>query len=183
MSIKHHPIRTTLIFGLICAMAFIPVNLMLSFALEGQGSHYLTLWLYTAIYAVLLSRWAKNSVFSICFPLLLLFVMAFQTDSVTTFYLISLAITSWIRSGVCFRNLSGMQILVEVLLCGFGGILVIVYTPGSGLAWMSSIWMFFLIQALYFLVFENRTIVPEALNESDPFERASGQAETILSDL
>ncbi|MGD8291347.1 MAG: hypothetical protein PVF37_06565 [Desulfobacterales bacterium] len=183
MSVKPHPIRTTLIFGLICAMAFIPVNLMLSFALKGQGSHYLTLWLYTAIYALIVSRWAKNSVFSICYPLLLLLVMAFQTDSVTTFYLLSLTITSWIRNGICFRDSSGKQILVEALLCGFGGILVIVYTPESGLAWMSSIWMFFLIQALYFLIFENRAIVPEDLNDSDPFEWASGQAETILSDL
>ncbi len=183
MIIKHHPIRSTLIFGLICAMAFIPVNLMLCYTLKGHGSHYLILWLYTSIYAVFLSRWAKNSVFSIGFPLLLLFVMAFQADSVTIFYLLSLMVTSWIRSGICFGNPSGKQILVEVLLCGFGGILVIVFTPESELAWMSSIWMFFLIQALYFLVFEYRAIVPEALNESDPFERASGQAETILSDL
>jgi hypothetical protein len=183
MIINHHPIRTTLVFGLICAMAFVPVHLMLSSVLKGHASHFLILWLYTAIYAVLLSRWAKNSVFSIGFPLLLLFVMAFRADSVTTFYLLSLTITSWIRSGICFHNPSGMQILVEVLLCGFGGILVSVYTPDSGLAWMSSIWMFFLIQTLYFLVFENKAIVPEALNEFDPFERASGQAETILSDL
>ena len=183
MSKKHHPIRTTLIFGLICAMAFIPVNLMLSFALKGQSSHYLILWLYTAIYALLVSRWTKNSIFSICFPLLLLFVMAFQTDSVITFYLLSLTITSWIRSGICIRDPSGMQVLVEVLLCGFGSILIIVFKPDSGLAWMSSIWMFFLIQALYFLIFENSAIVPEASNDSDPFERASGRAETILSGL
>jgi hypothetical protein len=109
--------------------------------------------------------------------------MAFQVDSMAVFYLLSLAITSWIRSGICFRNPSRMQILVEVLLCGFGGILVLMFTPDSGFAWMSSIWMFFLIQTLYFLIFENITIVPEALNETDPFERASGQAETILSDL
>lgn len=183
MSIKHHPFRATLIFGLICAMTFIPANLMLSSVHQVPGSYYLILWLYTAVYAVLLSRWGKNSIFSIGFPLLLLFVMAFQVDSVTVFYLLSLAITSWIRSGICFKNPSGLQILVEVLLCGFGSILVLMFTPDSEFAWMSCIWLFFLIQAFYFLVFENRALIPKALIGTDPFDRASEQAETILSDL
>jgi hypothetical protein len=45
------------------------------------------------------------------------------------------------------------------------------------------IWMFFLIQSLYFVIFENRAIMPENQYETDPFERASRQAEAILSDL
>ena len=99
------------------------------------------------------------------------------------FYLISLAIISWIRSGICFRNLSALQWTVELLLCAFGGILVLVFTPDSAFAWMPGIWMFFSIQALYFAIFEIKAIAPEDPYQTDLFEQASRQAEAILSDL
>jgi hypothetical protein len=60
---------------------------------------------------------------------------------------------------------------------------VAVFTPGSAFAWVLGIWMFFLIQSLYFVIFENRAIIPKDQYETDPFERASRQAEAILSDL
>jgi len=70
-----------------------------------------------------------------------------------------------------------------LLLCIFGVIPVAVFTPGSAFAWMLSIWMFFWVQSLYFVIFENRAIGPQDQYETDPFEKASRQAEAILSDL
>jgi hypothetical protein len=181
MKISHHPIRTTILFGLLCGLAFIPVNLALNYVVRGPSVNHLILWLYAAGYSLLLARWSKNSILSTGFPLLLLLAMAFQVDSMAAFYLISSVIISWIRSGICFKNISALQWAVELLLCAFGGILVMVFTPVSAFAWMLGIWMFFLIQSLYFVIFENRVIIPQDQSEADPFESASRAAETILS--
>jgi len=183
MIISQHPIRKTIFFGLICGLSFIPANLALNYMLPGLSVIYLTLWLYAAGYSLLLSRWSKKSILSSGFPLLLLFVTSFLVDSIAVFYLLSLVVISWIRSGICFQNPCGINLVVELLLCVFGGILVAVFIPGSAFAWVLGIWMFFLIQSLYFVIFENRAIIPEDQYETDPFERASRQAEAILSDL
>jgi len=180
---SQHPIRTTIFFGLICGLSFIPANLALNDVLHGSSVIYLTLWLYAAGYSLLLSHWSKKPMLSGGFPLLLLFVTSFLVDSIAAFYLLSLVVISWVRSGICFRNPCRIKLAAELLLCVFGGIPLAVFTPGSALAWVLGIWMFFLIQSLYFVIFENRVITPQDQYETDPFEQASRQAEAILSDL
>jgi len=182
MIISQHPIRTTIFFGLICALSFIPANLALNYVLHGPSVINLTLWLYAAGYSLLLSHWSKKPILSSGFPLLLLFVMSILVDSIAAFYLLSLVVISWIRSGICFRKPCGVKMLVELLLCVFSGTPAAVFTPGSAFAWVLGIWMFFLIQSLYFVIFENRAILPEDQYETDPFERISRQAEAILSE-
>ena len=183
MLISQHPIRTTIFFGLISGLSFIPTNIALSYLLHGASVINLTLWLYAAGYALLLSRWSKKPVLSAGFPLLLLFVTSFLVDSIAAFYLLSLVVISWISTAICFQNAGGVKLVVELLFCFFGGVPLAVFTPDSVITWMLGIWMFFLIQSLYFVIFENRAIVPQDQYETDPFERASRQAETILSDL
>ena len=92
-------------------------------------------------------------------------------------------IISWIRSEICFRHPFVTRLIVELLLCAFGGILLVVFPPGSAFAWMLSIWMFFWIQSLYFVIFEDRAMIAQDQHETDPFERACRQAEAILSEL
>ncbi len=182
MKISKNTIRTTLIFGLICGLVFIPANLALNYVLPGPSAIYLTLWLYTAGYSLLLGRWSKKPLLYSAFPLLLLLVTSFLVDSITAFYLLSLVITSWIRSGIYYRNPCWIRLVVELLICVFVGITVAVFTPGSAFAWVLSIWMFFLNQSLYFIVFENKAVMKKDQYETDLFERASRQAEAILSD-
>ena len=181
MGRSHHPIRTTIFFGLLCGLSFIPVHLALNYVLQVPRVNYLILWLYAAGYSLLLGRWSETSIRSIGFPLVLHLVASIQVDSTAVFYLISLAFTSWIRSGICFKNPSALQWALELLFCATGGILVMVFTPGSAFSWILVTWMFFLIQSLFFVVFENRAIIPQDQSEIDPFERASRAAETILS--
>ena len=183
MKISLHPIRTTLFFGLICGLSFVPANLVLNYLLPGTNAIYLTLWLYAVGYALLLSRWSKKPIRFSGFPLLLLFVISFLVDSLVAYYFLSLVVIGWIRSGICFPNPYGRKLIVELLLCVFGGIPVVVFTPASTVAWVPGIWMFFLIQALYFVIFEIKPVTPEDRYETDPFERASMQAEAILSKL
>ena len=183
MVIPQHPIRTTLFFGLICGLFFIPANLALNYLVNGPSAINLTLWLCASSYSLLLCRWRKQPLLSAGFPLLLFLVTSFLVDSIPAFYFLSLMVISWIRSAICFRNPGAITWVVELLLCIFGVIPVAAFTPGSAFAWMLSIWMFFWIQSLYFVIFENRAIGPQDQYETDPFEKASRQAEAILSDL
>ena len=183
MITSRHPIRTTLFFGLICGLSFIPANLALSYLLPGSRPIYLTLWLYAAGYSLLLSRWNKKPILTSGFPLLLLFVMSFLVNSLAAYYLLSLVVFSWIRSEICIPNPDGRKLVVELLLCILGGIPAVAFTPASASAWVPAIWMLFLIQALYFAIFEIKAIAPEDPYQTDLFEQASRQAEAILSDL
>ena len=183
MITSQHPIRTTLFFGLICGLSFLPANLALNYLLPGPRPIYLTLWFYVAGYSMLLSRWNKKPILSSGFPLLLLLVMSFLVNSLAAYYLLSLVVLSWIRSEICFPNPDGRKLMVELLLCVLGGIPAVAFTPAFATAWVPGIWMFFLIQALYFVIFEIKAITPKDPNETDPFERAGRQVEAILSDL
>jgi hypothetical protein len=109
--------------------------------------------------------------------------MSFLVNSSAAYYFLTLVMVSWIRSGICFPIPDGRRLIVELLLCILGGILVTIFTPGSVFAWVPGLWMFFLIQALYFVIFEIKAITPEDPYETAPFERASRQVEAILSDL
>ena len=180
---SQHPIRTTIFFGLICGLSFIPANLALNYVLPGPTVINLTLWLYTTGYSLLLSRWSKKPILSIGFPLLLLFVTSILVDSMASFFFLSVVVISWIRTGICFRIPGGKKFLVELLLCVLAGIQAALFTPGSALDWVLGIWMFFLIQSLYFVIIENNADRLVDQYEIDPFERASRQVETILSDF
>jgi hypothetical protein len=155
----------------------------MGYLLPGSKPIYLTLWLSVAGYSLLLSCWNKKSILSSGFPLLLLFVMSFLVNSLAAYYILSLVFLSWIRSEICFQNPSGRKLIVESLLCILGGVPVVVYTPAFTAAWVPGIWMFFLVQALYFTIFEIKAIAPEDPYQTDLFDRAGRQAEAILSDL
>ena len=183
MMTSQHSFRTTIIYGLICGLSFIPANLVLTYVLQGPSAICLTLWLYVAGYSLLLSRWGQKPILNGGFSLLLLFATSFLVHSIASFYFLSLVVISWIRSGIYFGHPWRIKLLVELLLCALAAMPVVVFTPGSAFSWMLGIWMLFLIQSLYFVIFENRTVMPEDQYKTDPFEHASRQAEAILSDL
>ena len=60
---------------------------------------------------------------------------------------------------------------------------VAVFSPASASAWVLGIWLFFLLQALYFAIFGVETPPSQSKfeQEIDPFERAYRRAEDILS--
>lgn len=183
MKILQHPVLTTVLFGLTCGISFIPLNLVLNNMFFWPKPICLTLWLFTAGYAVLLCRWSGQKLMPVSYPGLFLFLTVFLVQSVGAFFFLALAVISWIRSGLCYQEHRRIRLVVELFLCGAGGALVAVFTPGSALAWVLGIWLFFLLQALYFAIFNSNTPTSDSQYEQavDPFERASRQAEDILS--
>ena len=180
MKILKHPIRNTIIYGLFCGLSFIPLSLGMNVFAPWSRAIGLTFWLFLAGYALLLNLWDKKYQITTVFPLLLLLPVIFLTDSMVLFFILALIVTGWIRSGICYQKTGIMGIAMELLLCFSGGLLVLTFTPASVYAWALGVWMFFLVQALYFVFFEP-DVNRQFYAGMDSFEKASKQAETILS--
>lgn len=181
MAISQYPTRTTILYGLICGFSFIPVNFALNYINTGAHALSLHLFLFVAGYTVLLSRWSRKPVPAGAFPLLLLFLTVFLANSMIAFFLLALVVLSWIRSAICFRNRGGSRLAVELLICIVAGVVITVFSPASASEWALGVWMLFLVQSLYFVIFDNGAKDLEDRYEPDPFEQASRQAEAILS--
>lgn len=177
-SIKR-PIRATVFFGFICSLSFIPLNVGLSYIFPWPKIFNLTIWVYLAGYGFFLTRWRGKNLPSIIFPLLILFISVFVVPSDSAFLLLALGIFSWIRSGICFQKPLHRALGAEFGLTFGGAALVAWFTPHSNLTWALGILMFFFVQSLYFVIFENKGIKDKFV--VDPFEEARWAAEKILS--
>ncbi len=183
MKITQRPMFTTVLYGLLCGVSFIPLSTLLNYALYWPTAFMLTIWLYLAGYLALLARWAKAALVSVLFPLLLLLVVVFWGSSTTAFMLLALGTLSWVRSGICFKGGALKTLGSETILSLGGGALVACFTPHSAITWAMAIWMFFLVQSLYFIFFRETGDVGKKEMKLDPFDRAKGKAEKILSAL
>ena len=175
------PVRSTIIWGLLSGLLYIPLSVALSYIMRWPVSFQVSLWILLSGYGVLLSRWAPKSLGSIGLPVLLLLLAAFFIRSTSAFLFTSLVLMGWIRSGICFKETAFLKRLgIEIGLGLATGLLVAGTMPSATLAWALGIWLFFLIQALYFVLFDYRSD-PEVKMEVDPFEKAKMAAQKILS--
>ncbi len=181
MKITRRPMAGTIFFGLVCGICFIPMTMFLNYVVFWPVAFRLTLWTFLGLYGFLLARWENKSLFSIAFPLLLALIFVSWGTS-NAFLFLVLGILSWIRSGICFpgalQKVTGIG--VELLVCFGGGVLVAYFSPHSRVSWAIGIWMFFLVQSLYF-VFVGNTGETQDKSATDPFEHARREAEKILS--
>ena len=180
MKTTSHTIRSTIIYGLVSGLSFIPLSGGLGYVVFWPQALYLILWLTIAVYSILLTRWSGHHLRSIIYPLAPVFVIIFWINSIFLFLVLILSTFSWIRSGICFPEQVGRKIFGELVLSLGTASLVITLTPASAFGWSLTIWMFFLIQALYFVIFETECNPQETI-QLDPFEKAREQAERILS--
>ena len=181
MKSKTTPIRSTIVWGLIGGLVYIPLCATLSLMVFWPLGIQLSFGILLAGYAVLLSRWASRPLKSIGLPLLLLLLSAFLIESATAFLFTAFVILSWVRSGICFKRKPLVKRLAAEMGLGVGsGLLVSGAVPGVTLVWALGVWLFFLIQALYFILLEYQND-PQTKIEVDPFEKAKMAAEKILS--
>ena len=92
---------------------------------------------------------------------------------------IVLVIFSWIRSGICFQIFFSRALIIEFFLTWGSAALITCFTPDSMFTWALGIWMFFLVQSLYFVILGDRSLKEKVA--VDPFEEAMMQAEKIIS--
>ena len=181
MNTTRHSIRSTIIYGLVCGMAFLPLSQMLNLFVFWPQAICLALWICLAGYALMLNLWGEWTPGQTLFPLVNLLPVIFLTDSIVLFFILALIACGWIRSGICYPKTGTRGVAVELLLGLPAILLVLVFTPGSVSGWALGTWMFFLIQALYFVFFDT-TINPGNDNvRLDVFDEASKKAEQILA--
>jgi hypothetical protein len=133
-----------------------------------------------AVYALALLRWSGRSLPAVFFPLLVLagFGAAMPTAGLT--FGLALAIFSWIRSGICYPRSVVQSLVREALLCGGGGLCLMLWGLSTPLSWGLGIWLFGLMQALFFILFEPGS--PSAELPCDPFDHALQGIEALLDD-
>lgn len=178
MKTEHRPVRTTIIIGGVGALAWFFADRALGGSWAWPLMAFGTIWLISASYAVALVRWSGRGIRGSFFPLLVLgFIGVMVPRSIVTIGL-AVIVLSWIRSGVCFPSAPLRSLLRELLLCGGGGLVVTLWGPSTPLAWALGIWLFSLVQSLFFVLFE-----PESRSSAPPpdlFDLARHRIEDLL---
>jgi hypothetical protein len=151
MEHAHRPIILTIVFGLLCGLLFLLVMQSATRMVPWMFVFRLLLWGYLASYAVGLAEWGTGPITLIVIPLFILLSLVVLEHSHNVFLLIYLGTFAVIRSSVFQPPLLHTILLEGVLNLG-GGALIYSLNPQTNVAWALGIWMFFLIQSLYFVV-------------------------------
>ncbi len=109
-----------------------------------------TLFLCLAAYAALLARLSARPIRTFAAPILLLSAVLVSAASVTGFVIPAAAGLAWIRSGICFPGPAARRAAAETLTLAAGLALCGVLRPSGTAGLALGLWLFFLIQALYF---------------------------------
>ncbi|MEE4608220.1 MAG: hypothetical protein V2L15_04980 [Desulfobacteraceae bacterium] len=174
------PVRTTIVFGAVSALAVMPTALVLSGVVGWHPAFKLVLWLDLALYAMLLVRWSGRGLGPALFPLALLLGAALWPAGAGAFFLIGLGVLAWIRSGVCFTDAPLRALAAEILTVAGGAGLVALLRPSAALAWALGVWLFFLVQALYFYLVPAARVEDRCPPATDPFVQAEREALRVL---
>ncbi len=172
-------VRTTLVFGLLSGLAFVPLQMAASWIFLPGMAFRLVIAVLIGLYALLLARWGRAGRLSVIFPALVLTAFAILGTH-RGFLILALLVLGWVRSGICFPGSVTGRILAEAALGLGGGLLVQSFAPHTPVAWALGIWMFFLVQSLYFVLIAPADEAP-APGGQDGFEDARRRAEAILS--
>ncbi len=167
--------------GLAFGLLFVPVTTSLNLLLPWPLAFRVTLWIFLATYSAALCRWAGAGLMASLFPLVILFASSFWLRSDYDFLCLLILMLGWIRSGLFFRN-PGWKALGAEALVGLGGAaMVAFFAPRSMVGWALGVWMFSLVQSLYFVLTDDPSDGEEREFPMDPFEKARRGAEEILS--
>lgn len=174
------PVRTTLVFGLLSAL----VTVLVLWHQRSYGARPLALelaiWFNLAGYAMLLCRWSRTRFSALVFPLALLLGVALWPGTRPGFLLMALGVFSWIRSGICFKNTPMRALAAELLTLLGGCILIAFWWPHAILAWALAVWLFFLVQSVYFFIIPADRYSRAIVENPDPFEQAFREAQRLL---
>ena len=188
MKPRHHPIRTTIVFGGLGAAANLLIRYAgLSHPLPGGAPPFGLIWALVAGYCLLLIRWRQESSARIVVPLLMLGLAGLTaTRGNLGSILLALLVLSWVRTGICYRSTLTAGVLRETLLAAGGALLAAFFSPAVPAAWAIAIWLFFLVQALFFVVFDadDGAWPPPSPAESpeDAFDKAHRRIDLLLND-
>ena len=179
MNTDHRPVRTTLILGGLGGLVYC----LAGWAGAGRGlwpwMSFGIVWCLITVYAVMLLRWSGRSLPAVVFPLLVLAGVGAAMPTAGLAFGLALAIFSWIRSGICYPRSVAQSLVREAILSGGGGLCLMLWGLSTPLSWGLGIWLFGLMQALFFVLFEPGR-PPSETSPLDPFDQALCRIEEIL---
>lgn len=140
------------------------------------------IFLCLAAYAAFLARSGGRSLRALFAPLFMLAAVIAAADSVTGFVVPAAAGLSWIRSGICFPGSMPRRVCAEALTCAAGLALVSLLQPPGPYGWGLSMWMFGLIQALYFVVVDAESSGQPEPTVRQRIEDAHSRADFLLKE-
>ena len=179
MNSDQRPVQTTLILGGLGGLAFLAAGVLgVGFGLWPWMAFGIV-WCLTAAYALALVRWSGRSLTAVLFPLLVLGGIGAVLPRAGATFVLALGVLSWIRSGVCYPRAPFQALFREMLLCGGGGLVLAFWDPMTPLAWALGIWLFSLVQALFFILFEQASLSADT-PPPDPFDQARRRIEELL---
>jgi hypothetical protein len=129
---------------------------------------------------MLLARWSRKPKVALVSPLTLLLGSALWTGIFGTFLFMALGGLSWIRSGICFNHTPFRTLVAETITIFGGAGLVAALNPDTAVTWSLSIWLFFLIQSLYFFLVPSPAALRKKNPSDDPFDHACRNVRRIL---
>jgi hypothetical protein len=174
--------RSTIVYGMISALVAWPATGLLAGLLGWGMAFKAMLWACLSGYAMLLVWWSGKRTAAPLFPLALLLGTVLWSGSNGAFFFMLLCGLVWIRSGICFDRARIRALIAEGLTIAGGAGLVTLLGPGAGVTWALGIWLFFLVQSLYFFIVPASTTGRNRMAPADPFERAYRNALWILDD-
>jgi hypothetical protein len=175
-------VRTTVVYGFVSALAVMPATWLLAAPVGWPMAFKLALWADLFCYAVLLARWSGKGLPAIVFPLALILGTAVWPGVNTGFFFLGLGTLGWVRSGICFSGTPVRAVAAEIITLSGGAGLVALLGPGSGITWSMGIWLFFLVQALYFFIVPATGLPDTVRPVQDPFEQAHREALRVLEE-
>jgi hypothetical protein len=177
------PVRTTIVYAVFSGLVVVPAASALSIYLSWPTAFKLTLWADLALYGVLMARWSGVRLPSLLFPLTILLGSALWPSAYSAFFILTLGVLAWMRSGICFQGTPLRALTAEVLTLGGAAGILLFFGSHTEVAWALTIALFFLMQSIYFFIVPTRRGMSKTGSVNDPFERALAEAKALLDGI
>jgi hypothetical protein len=178
----YRPVRTTIVLGGVGGGIGLVLQILFGRGIWAPWAIQGLVWSITAAYCWLLVRWSGRGLGAALFPLLILGGLGVWAAPGAVGLALAPAALSWVRSGVCYPRAAGRALMRETLLCGGGGLLAALLAPSAPLSWAAGLWLFCLVQALFFILCEPSRREGAIDPDRDAFERAHSAAVRLLED-
>ena len=177
---KTSPIPATVMFAagaalLVAAAMSLPLRLI-----PRPTPLNVAMFLCLAAYAAILARSSGKPFRALFAPFLMLSAVLPVAASVTGFVVPAAACLAWVRSGICFPGPIARRVVAEALTGAAGLALCAALLPPGSSGWALGLWMFFLIQALYFVIVDAPPASRSERPELDPRQTVRSRVQALL---
>jgi hypothetical protein len=180
MNLKMSPVAASVMIAAAAAALVAAVAILSLRPIPRTTALNAAIFLCLAAYSAFLARSSGRRLRALFAPLFMLAAVLAIAGSVTGFVVPAAACLSWIRSGICFQGSMPRRVCAEALICAAGLALVWWLQPPGPYSWALSMWMFGLIQALYFVVVDAESRGQPEPTVRERIEEAHRRADVLL---